>query len=45
MEQALPIKFVDYDLSVEETGDISQMSAEQYLSWVSQQANNLPSGI
>lgn len=44
MEQAIPLEFVDFDPNVEETGDISTLSAEQYLSWVRTQAQNLPSG-
>ena len=45
MEQpALPLPDDDvvFDPSVEETGDISNMSAEQYLAWVRHQANALP---
>jgi hypothetical protein len=53
MEAVLPVEYVDFDHSVEETGirtlvwseifllnrffvsgDVSQMSAEEYLSWV-----------
>lgn len=34
MEQALPLDDVLFDPSVEETGDISNMTAEEYLSWV-----------
>ena len=43
MERALPIdEFVPFDSSVEDTGDISNMTAEQYLSWVRFQANEMP---
>ena len=34
--------YVAFDSSVEDTGDISNMTAEQYLSWVRFQANELP---
>lgn len=34
--------YVAFDSSVEATGDISNMTAEQYLSWVRYQANELP---
>jgi hypothetical protein len=34
MEKALPLDFVDYDPAVEISGDISKMSALEYLSWV-----------
>jgi hypothetical protein len=44
MEPALPLDYVEFDPHVEHTGDISDMSAEQYLSWVRSQASNLPSG-
>ena len=43
MERALPIdEYVAFDSSVEDTGDISNMTAEQYLSWVRYQANEMP---
>jgi hypothetical protein len=43
MERALPMdEYIPFDSSVEETGDISNMTAEQYLSWVRYQANELP---
>lgn len=43
MERALPIdEYVPFDSSVEDTGDISNMTAEQYLSWVRYQANEMP---
>jgi Survival motor neuron (SMN) interacting protein 1 (SIP1) len=43
MEKALPVTdYVAFDSSVEATGDISNMTAEQYLSWVRYQANELP---
>ena len=42
MEQVLPFKKVTYDHSVEQTGDISNMSAEEYISWVRDQAASLP---
>ncbi len=42
MEKALPLDVVDYDPSVEESGDVSNMTAEQYLSWVRYQASCLP---
>lgn len=43
MEKALPVMdYVAFDSSVEDTGDISNMTAEQYLSWVRYQANELP---
>ena len=43
MEKALPVMdYVAFDSSVEATGDISNMTAEQYLSWVRYQANELP---
>ena len=45
MEPALPLDYVEFDPHVEHTGDISEMSAEQYLSWVRTQASSLPSGI
>lgn len=43
MEKALPVTdYVAFDSSVEVTGDISNMTAEQYLSWVRYQADELP---
>ena len=42
MEQALPLDFESYDPQIEITGDISSLTAEQYLSWVRKQAENLP---
>ena len=43
MERALPIdEYVAFDSSVEDTGDISNMTAEQYLSWVRYQADEMP---
>eukprot|EP01035_Chromulina_nebulosa_P030520 gene30520-40551_t len=45
MEPALPVDYVEFDPHVEHTGDISEMSAEQYLSWVRSQASNLPSVV
>ena len=45
MEAAIPVEFAEYDPTVEETGDISLMSADQYLSWVRKQAETLPAGI
>lgn len=45
MDAALPLEFVEYDESVEETGDVSEMSAEQYLSWVRTQASTLPAVV
>ena len=43
MERALPVMdYVAFDSSVEDTGDISNMTAEQYLSWVRRQACELP---
>ena len=38
----LPVEDVEYDHSVEETGDISNMTPEQYLAWVRDQASKLP---
>lgn len=43
MEPCLPVEFVQFDETVEITGDVSQMSAEQYLSWVRSQSSRLPS--
>mmetsp|Transcript_7823 Transcript_7823/g.11689 ORF Transcript_7823/g.11689 Transcript_7823/m.11689 type:complete len:397 (+) Transcript_7823:1-1191(+) len=45
MEAAIPVEYVEYDPTVEETGDISLMSADQYLSWVRKQAENLPAVV
>jgi Survival motor neuron (SMN) interacting protein 1 (SIP1) len=42
MDQALPVDDVEFDMSVEVTGDISSMSAEQYISWVRCQARGIP---
>jgi len=42
MEAALPLEATEYDPSVEETGDVSEMTAEQYLSWVRHQASQIP---
>lgn len=42
MEQVLPFKKVAYDYSVTQTGDVSNMSAEEYISWVRDQAESLP---
>ena len=43
MEPALPIdEEVTFDPSVETTGDISNMTVEQYMAWVRYQANALP---
>ena len=42
MDPVLPIIDVEYDASIEVTGDISNFTAEQYLSWVRHQANRLP---
>ena len=43
MERVLPLdEYVAFDSSVEDTGDISNMTAEQYLSWVRFQAQELP---
>eukprot|EP01039_Chlorochromonas_danica_P003369 gene3369-3694_t len=40
--QALPVENVAFDESVEVTGDISKMDANQYLAWVRSQASRLP---
>lgn len=42
MEKALPLELVAFDSAKAESGDISDMSAEEYLSWVKHQADNLP---
>lgn len=42
MDAVLPVPFVDFDHNVYENGDISQMSCEQYMSWVRHQAENMP---
>lgn len=42
MEQVLPFDNVPYDKSVDITGDISQMTAEQYFSWVRDQSVRMP---
>eukprot|EP01033_Poteriospumella_lacustris_P004499 gene4499-3216_t len=42
MEQALPVEYVPFDETVELTGDVSEMSVEQYLSWVRTQSSRLP---
>ncbi len=42
METALPVENVPYDHSVEETGDVSEMTAEEYLSWVRDQSARMP---
>ena len=42
MEKALPLELVEFDLAKAESGDLSNMSAEEYLSWVKHQADNLP---
>ena len=42
MEQALPLDDVEFDMNVEATGDVTNMTAESYLSWVRYQANQLP---
>jgi hypothetical protein len=34
MEQALPLEAVSFDVSAAQTGDVSTMTAEEYLSWV-----------
>lgn len=43
MEPCLPVEYVHFDETVEITGDLSKMSAEQYLSWVRSQSSRLPS--
>jgi hypothetical protein len=45
MEQALPIYEVEYDASVDDTGDISNLTAEQYMSFVRRQAKSIPSVV
>eukprot|EP01038_Epipyxis_sp_PR26KG_P012487 gene12487-16753_t len=45
MEPVLPLDEVDFDHSVEQTGNIDNMSAEEYLSWVRYQANALPAVV
>eukprot|EP01041_Mallomonas_annulata_P002008 gene2007-3902_t len=42
MEQALPIFDCDFDSLAFESGDLSALSAEQYLAWVRHQAEQLP---
>lgn len=42
MEKALPLELVAFDLAKAESGDLSNMSAEEYLSWVKHQADSLP---
>ena len=42
---ALPISHVAFDHSVEQTGDVSNMTAEQYMSWVRHQAQQLPAVV
>ena len=42
LSQALPVVMVPFDESVEVTGDVSNMSFEQYMSWVRTQANRMP---
>jgi hypothetical protein len=42
MDQVLPIQDVPYDESVEVTGDVSALSAEEYLSWVRAQSQRMP---
>lgn len=43
MERALPVMdHVAFDSSVDDTGDITNMTAEQYLAWVRRQACELP---
>jgi len=42
IEAAIPLESVPYDPIVNETGDISSMTAEQYLSWVRDQAASMP---
>ena len=42
MEPVLPFQNVPYDKSVEDTGDISNMSAEEYFSWVRDQSSKMP---
>ena len=42
MEKALPLETVSFDHEKAESGDISKMSAEEYLSWVRHEAESLP---
>lgn len=43
MEQVLPLEYVDLDFkTIEVSGDISNLTAEEYLSFVRYQAQNLP---
>lgn len=34
MDPVLPLELIPFDETVELTGDVSQMSVEQYMSWV-----------
>ena len=43
MEAVLPVKSVKYDEKAAAAGDVSLMSADEYLSWVKHQAEQLPS--
>eukprot|EP01040_Poterioochromonas_malhamensis_P011826 gene11826-12903_t len=43
MDPVLPLELIPFDETVELTGDVSQMSVEQYMSWVRVQAKRLPS--
>lgn len=45
MDPVLPVFDVAFDPNVEETNDISDMSVEEYLSWVRHQAKALPEGL
>lgn len=38
----LPVRKVAYDVQAAAVGDISSMTAEQYMSWVSQQSQEMP---
>ncbi len=42
MEAVLPVKVVKFDEKAAASGDVSMMSADEYLSWVRHQAGQLP---
>ena len=45
MEAVLPVSKVAFDAAAAESGDVSNMTAEQYMSWVRAQAEGLPSVV
>jgi hypothetical protein len=45
MDAVLPVPKVAFDVAAAESGDLSNMTAEQYMAWVHKQAEALPSVV